>query len=185
MKVTALEEYGLRCLVQLAEAFRHNRSITIGEIATAEKLSVPYVGKIMATLRTGGLVTSERGRSGGYSLSRDPRAITLDEALSVVGGRLFSSRYCERYHNNGEPCVHAEQCRLRPLWGLLELLVGGMLKRLTLADLLEDETAVRSILSAALDESVEENSSRVEALSSVGDGPGLVILSPDSSGRRI
>ena len=167
MKVTALEEYGLRCLVQLTRAYRHKTSVTISEIAAAEKLSSPYVGKIMTSLRTGGLVTSERGRSGGYQLSRDPRAITLDEALTVLGGRLFTSSYCDKYHNQDDPCIHTEECKLRPVWGLIELMVGGALKRMSLADLLENETAVRSTLSAAVDESVKENKERIDALSAV------------------
>ena len=45
MKITALEEYGLRCLLRLASA-KESQSLTIVEIASAEKLSVPYVAKL-------------------------------------------------------------------------------------------------------------------------------------------
>jgi DNA-binding transcriptional ArsR family regulator len=78
MKVTAQEEYGLRCLVQVARGHAQGRSLSITEIAQGEGLSTPYVGKILAVLRKGGLVTAARGRSGGYTLTRNPRAITLD-----------------------------------------------------------------------------------------------------------
>jgi Rrf2 family protein len=156
MKVTAQEEYGLRCLAQLARAHAQGTTLTIPEIATAEGLSAPYVGKIMTALRTGGLVTSVRGRSGGYVLSRNPRAITLDEVLTVLGGRLFASSYCEKYHGDRDNCVHTIDCALRPVWGSIELIVGSVLKRMSLADLVDTEQGMRSSLSAAVKDTLEE-----------------------------
>src|SRR5271170_2814495 len=73
MKITAQEEYGLRCLLRLAKA--ESRSITLPEVAAAEGLSVPYVAKLMAVLRQAGLLESVRGRSGGYKLVRQPGQI--------------------------------------------------------------------------------------------------------------
>ena len=50
MKITAQEEYGLRCLMRLASV-PTGRSLTIPEIAAAENLSVPYVAKLLTVLR--------------------------------------------------------------------------------------------------------------------------------------
>ena len=52
MKITYQEEYGLRCLLRLASA-GEGHSLTIPEIATAERLSAPYVAKLLAVLRRG------------------------------------------------------------------------------------------------------------------------------------
>ena len=68
MQFSAQEEYGLRCLLRLAA--RGGDSMTIPEISQAEGISVPYVAKLMRFLRDGGIVTSERGQSGGYRLAR-------------------------------------------------------------------------------------------------------------------
>ena len=67
MHLSAQEEYGLRCLVQLA---RHvgEEPMRIQEIARAEGLSSEYVAKLMRILRNGNLVDSTRGASGGYRL---------------------------------------------------------------------------------------------------------------------
>lgn len=156
MKVTAQEEYGLRCLVQLARSYRSETPLTIPDIAKTEGLSSPYVGKIMAALKAGGLVTSVRGRSGGYVLSRNPRAITLDEVLTILGGRLFASSYCEKYHGAMDNCVHTDDCTLRSVWGSIELIVGNVLKRMTLADLIESEQQMRLSLSGAVNEAIQE-----------------------------
>jgi len=168
MKVTALEEYGLRCLVQLTRAYNAQGHLTIPEIAEAEGLSTPYVGKILSTLRSGGLVASVRGRTGGFALSRPPRAITLDEALTVLGGRLFSSHYCDKFQDTeGESCMHSEDCTLRSVWGSIELIVGSVLKRMSLADLVEGEQEMRASLTQALNASMKENLGRSGMLSPV------------------
>lgn len=157
MKVTAMEEYGMRCLVQLARSYRTKTPLTIPEIADLEGLSTPYVGKIMASLRSGGLVASVRGRTGGYALSRNPRAITLDEVLTILGGRLFTSSYCEKYHgSSGKDCVHSTDCTLRPVWGSIELIVGSVLRRMSLADLVESEETMRSNLSQSMNETLQK-----------------------------
>jgi Rrf2 family protein len=57
MKITAQEEYGLRCLLRLARV-GEGQALTIPEIAESEKLSQPYVAKLLSVLRQAGLITS-------------------------------------------------------------------------------------------------------------------------------
>lgn len=160
MKLTAMEEYGLRCLVQLTRAHHRGEALSIPEIAELEGLSNPYAGKIMAKLRSGGLVTAERGRTGGYTLSRAPQAITLNETLSVLGGRIFTGSFCETHGPDGENCIHAGNCTLRPVWGVIEMIVGGILKQLTLESLLESERSIRETLSEAVSEEMQKHAGR-------------------------
>src|SRR5262245_11184528 len=97
MKITAQEEYGLRCLLQLARA-EEGHSLTIPEIAVAEGLSGPYVAKLLAVLRQAGLLESVRGRSGGYRLAHPPSEITLGTVLRVLGEPLFEEpAYCQQH----------------------------------------------------------------------------------------
>ena len=71
MKLSAQEEYGLRCLLRLAGA-GEGQSLTIPEIGRAEALSIAYVAKLMRILRQGKFVKSVRGQTGGYTLARSP-----------------------------------------------------------------------------------------------------------------
>lgn len=164
MKVTAQEEYGLRCLVQLAKAFAGRKPLTIPEIAELEKISAPYAGKLLAALKQGGLVAGVRGRSGGYTLTRDPRAVTLDEVLTVLGGRLFTSEYCSQFPGSETSCVHTDECNIRSVWGSVELVLCCVFKRMTLADLIGTERELRDSLTAALRDSVAERPLRQAAL---------------------
>ena len=91
MKVSTQEEFGLRILMQLTRAHLDGEYLSIQDIADAEKLSVQIIGRIMVVLKDGGLVDPAPSRKREFKLSRNPQAITLDEALTVLGGRLFDS----------------------------------------------------------------------------------------------
>src|SRR5438067_9583240 len=122
MKITAQEEYGLRCLLRLARV-RDEQYWTIPEVAAAEQLSVPYVAKLLAVLRQAGLIESVRGRAGGYRLAAPPAEISLESVLRVLGEPLFEDPgYCQRHAGSETEgsCVHHGACTLRALWQTLE-----------------------------------------------------------------
>lgn len=158
MKITAQEEYGLRCLLRLARA-NEGQSLTIPEIAGAEGMSVPYVAKLLAVLRQGGVIESVRGRSGGYRLAGTPADHTLGAVLLVLGEPLYDEAdYCQQHAGseaNGS-CVHHDDCTLRVLWQTLEQWMRHALGRITLADLLQAECHIYDILRARLAEAMNE-----------------------------
>lgn len=146
MKITAQEEYGLRCLMRLARAHADGgQPLTIPEIATAENLSPAYVGKLLGVLRQAGLIESVRGRTGGYHLARPAEQIRLGSVLLELGEPLFDDPgYCEK-HAGPETeglCVHHNDCTLRGLWQTLEQWMRHVLDQVTLADLLNNDSAV-------------------------------------------
>lgn len=169
MKITAQEEYGLRCLIRLAKA-GNSRSLTIPEIASAEGLSVPYAGKLLAVLRQAGLIASARGRSGGYRLARDPAMIGLGSVLMTLGEPLFvEPEYCQRHagtETDGQ-CVHQSGCTLRGLWHTLEGWIRHTLDQVTLADLLESEQHLTGLLQDRLAHALFEPPTSLPLLTTV------------------
>jgi Rrf2 family protein len=143
MKLSSQEEYGLRCLLQVA---RHDPtgSLTIPEIARIEALSIPHVAKLMRLLRRGGFVTSARGQAGGYKLAQTPDQINAGEVLAWLGGRLFEPNFCTIHSGSAKLCTHSVDCSIRSLWRSVQFVVDQMLGKVTLADLLGDEAQVRS-----------------------------------------
>jgi Rrf2 family protein len=138
MKITAQEEYGLRCLLRLARS--GDQALTIPEVAAAEQLSVPYVAKLLSVLRQAGFIESVRGRSGGYYLSREPADIQVGAVMRALGEPLFEEpAYCERHASpeTGQACVHNGGCALRALWQTLEHWMRRVLDQVSLADLLQ------------------------------------------------
>jgi Rrf2 family protein len=138
MKLSAQEEYGLRCLLRLG-ARGDGGTLTIPEIGRAEGLSPEYVAKLMRILRRGELVTSARGAAGGYTLARPADQIIVGDALSLLGGRLFESDFCERHAGAESLCTHSIDCSLRSLWQALQTAVDQVLTKTTLKDLLCSE----------------------------------------------
>jgi Rrf2 family protein len=147
MKISAQEEYGLRCLLRVARSSAE--SVTLPEIATAEGLSVPYVAKLMSVMRHAGLVDSVRGRSGGYKLARPADEIGLGSLLLTLGEPLFEeNEYCQKHAGiapNGI-CANHAGCSLKSLWQTLEAWLRGTLDRITLADLIRHEGRVGTLL---------------------------------------
>jgi Rrf2 family iron-sulfur cluster assembly transcriptional regulator len=135
MKITALEEYGLRCMLALAKSWP-DKSVTMPELGQMEKLSVPYVGKLMMILKKAGLVKAVRGRNGGYVLAEAPNQLGLDRVLNALGEPIYSTRHCARYSGEAEICVHIEECNVRNMWATFNDFVNDVLHRMTLADLI-------------------------------------------------
>jgi Rrf2 family protein len=146
MKFSSQEEYGLRCLLQLSRR-GPGASMTIPEISAAEGLSVPYVAKLVRILRQDGFVKSSRGQSGGYTLTRPPAEIIVGEVLAALGGRIFDSETCERYHGTVDMCTHAIDCSIRSLWQAVQREVDQVLSKTTLQDLLGTEQQMTSTAS--------------------------------------
>lgn len=153
MKITAQEEYGLRCLLRLAAAWPDS-ALTIPEIAELEGLSEAYVAKLMAVLRRNGIVVSERGRTGGYRLAQSPEAIGLGEVLLTLGEPLFAEPdYCDRYagtQTEDGQCVHVGACSLRSLWSSLEDWIRSSLDRISLIDLLNHDADLGEFFNSRL-----------------------------------
>ncbi|HLB59561.1 MAG TPA: Rrf2 family transcriptional regulator, partial [Bdellovibrionota bacterium] len=115
MKITALEEYGLRCLLQVARE-PEGSLLTVSEIAQREALSSEYVAKIMSLLRRGELVESIRGVSGGYRLAKPAREISISALSSAVSNPLYVDGFCTGHRGLATECVHKDDCGIRFLW---------------------------------------------------------------------
>ena len=152
MHLLATEEYGLRCLLQVARCSSESgdRQLTIQEIAAAEGMTSVYAGKIMRALREGGLVSSTRGASGGYRLARSADSITPWDVIQVLGGSMFPESFCETHPGARTDCVHSPDCSIRALWRRAESAVEQVLASVTLADLRSSESTMVTLLDPRL-----------------------------------
>lgn len=142
MHLSAQEEYGLRCLLQVALRDGSDAPVGIPEIAAAEGLSPEYTAKLMRLLRQGSLVDSTRGPGGGYKLSRPAAQITVWQAIEVLGGPMFSDGFCDTHSGQLQDCAHSSGCSVRSLWRWIGGAVKTALESVTLADLARPETAM-------------------------------------------
>jgi len=149
MKLSAQEEYGLRCLLRVASV-REGESLTIPEIGRAEALSIAYVAKLMRILRQRKFVKSVRGQTGGYRLARSPENIPVGEVVAALGGRLFEPGFCDQFSGFKQMCTHSIDCSIRSLWRAVQSAVDSVLAGITLRDLLQTESDMRTRLSPSI-----------------------------------
>ncbi len=140
MKISAQEEYGLRCLVQLAN-LREGESLTLPQIAMREGISAANAGKLMWLLNKAGFVNSTRGTKGGYFLSRPAEEIRLNEIIKVLDEDVMN-KHCDSYTGVLDSCVHHGDCGIRPVIVGLHEIVENALSRITLAQLVGTESSV-------------------------------------------
>jgi Rrf2 family protein len=140
MRLSAQEEYGLRCLLQLARNGGTRAALTINEISRAEHLSTAYVAKLLRTLRMNGYIESTRGQVGGYMLSRDPESIFVRDVLNDLGGRLYSDECCEKYPGSEDTCAHTFECSIKSIWSRIQSAIDRELDGITLQDLVRQST---------------------------------------------
>jgi Rrf2 family protein len=87
----------------------------------------------MPTLRTAGIVRSERGPHGGYRLNNAPEDITLERVVRLFQGQLAPIGYATR--RNPEPCPEIVGASLREVWVEVRDATIEILGRTTFADL--------------------------------------------------
>lgn len=81
MNLSTKSRYGLRALTNLLD---QDCCCSVKQISKKEHISSDYLEKIFAKLKKAGLLKVERGACGGYSLSRDPKKITLGEVINAL-----------------------------------------------------------------------------------------------------
>lgn len=144
MKITAQEEYGLRCILQLAR-IESTATMMVRDIAEREGLSVAYVEKLLWTLSRSGIVESVRGPKGGYRLARSCNEISIGEVMRVLGGVPSKEDICSQFTGNQDTCVHHDGCDLRPVWASITDFVHSVFDKIPIAHLLNSGLDIKMV----------------------------------------
>jgi Rrf2 family iron-sulfur cluster assembly transcriptional regulator len=123
-------EYAIRALSYLAR-FPPGQATQGKEIAKAEGLPAPVLGKVLQELVRKGLLESRRGPGGGFRLARRPQLITLRDVVAAVDG-LDQFLECAV---GLERCSDESPCPLHDTWKGLRTQVMKYLEAATLADM--------------------------------------------------
>ena len=89
MKLSVKVDYACRVLAQMAKYHGTSELAHIEQLAEAEAVPANYLVQILSELRNGGLITSRRGKQGGYALARPPGDITLYDIVKLIEGDVM------------------------------------------------------------------------------------------------
>ncbi|MCM2254874.1 MAG: Rrf2 family transcriptional regulator [Vicinamibacteria bacterium] len=137
MRISSRGLYALKALTHLAERYETGL-VKIHEVAEAEEIPVKFLEAILVSLKHGRIVSSQRGRDGGYRLRRPPDEIRLGEIVRIIDGPLAPF---------GDAAELAHRVRTEPRHaGLFDVFLqvrnaaAGILDHTSLADLVARNT---------------------------------------------
>ncbi len=131
MRLSSLADYAV---VMLSAAARHGVSARLNATLLAEETGVPLptAQKLMGRLAAHGLLSSARGTGGGFTLARDPAAISLADIIEAVEGPIAMTACVDDQRHD---CGLEGACRVKPHWGVVNQTIRGALGGVSLATL--------------------------------------------------
>jgi len=129
MRVSAKVDYALRAMAELAAA--PPGWTTAEQLASAQRIPPKFLESILAQLRSGGLVASQRGAEGGYRLARPAGEISVAEIIRELEGPIATVRGVRP----DELDYGGAAAGLRDVWLELRTQIRGVLEQTTLADI--------------------------------------------------
>lgn len=128
MKISTKGRYALRVMVELARQ-RDERPLSLRAVAEHQHMTLKYLESIIALLVRERLVTSIRGKSGGYRLNRPADQYSVYEILRATEGGLEPVQCMTEGANR---CPMESRCSTLPVWKGLEKVVREYLEGINL-----------------------------------------------------
>ena len=133
MKVSTKGRYGLRAMMDLAASQGEGKPVFLSDIARRQGISEKYLEHIFSSLRAAGLVTTVRGRKGGFLLAKAPSEITASSIITSLEGPCVLVDCVSK----PKTCNKSEDCAARDIWSLLGRKIEEVLSGFTLEQLVD------------------------------------------------
>jgi Rrf2 family protein len=131
MRLTHLAEYAV-VLMTAAARYPAGARLSATELSGDTGVPLPTAQKLMGQLAASGLLTSARGASGGFALSRPADAISLADIVEAVEGPIALTMCADGVNHE---CVLDAHCRVKPHMGVVGNAVRGALGAVSLQQL--------------------------------------------------
>ena len=132
MNITSKGRYALRVMLDLAQ-HPEDGFVSLKTVAERQGISMKYLESIVGSLKKAELLDSTRGKEGGYRLSREPAAYTVEEILRFIEDNLAPVSCIK---DGSIQCDRAAACLTIPMWKELDEITNAYLKTVSLEDLL-------------------------------------------------
>ena len=109
-------KYAIKALLYLAEHQGEERAIFSSEIATKERIPKKFLETILRELRNFQFLQSQRGKTGGYRLIKQPKEINLAELMRLMDGPIAMLPCVSlNYYATCAECDE-EHCQIKPIF---------------------------------------------------------------------
>jgi len=130
LQLTRGGEYALRAMSYLARRPVGEIS-ALHDVGAEQDIPESFLAKIFQSLVHSGLVVSQRGAHGGFSLARPPADITVRDVIEAVDGPIALNG-CVLWPDD---CQRSGDCRMHDVWMLAQERMMSVLGEVTLAQL--------------------------------------------------
>ena len=135
LKLTKKADYGLIAMRHLAQRSGLG-ACSAKDLAEIYGMPHEALAKILQRLTKAGLLVSQYGTNGGYTLARDPRTITAFEVIRAIDGPLFMTSCSTTVHG----CGQSARCTVREPLRKVSRSIEKVLKRLTIWEMTDKQT---------------------------------------------
>ena len=128
-------KYGLKALSYLAKQ-PPNVPILISDISESENISKKFLESILLTLKKSGILSSKKGKGGGYYLIKNPNEIKISTVIRLLEGPIAMLPCVSlNYYEKCDDCKSEERCGLNILMAEVRDSTLKILENKTLANL--------------------------------------------------
>jgi Rrf2 family protein len=128
-------KYGLKALTYLA-AHDGAGPVLISEIATRQAIPRKFLDTILLELKQQGILSSKKGKGGGYQLARPAKAIMIGPVVRILDGPLAPIACVSRTaYRRCEDCPDERACGVHSLMQDVRDGIAAILDNTSLADL--------------------------------------------------
>ena len=136
IRLNKMTDYAVVMLSHLAVDVDH--VVTATELARGSVLPLPSVSKLMKQLSRAGILTSQRGASGGYRLGRAPKDISIADIVTILEVPIALTACIDGADTS---CDAIPQCSLSGHWNQVNHAIQVALDSVSLADLINADHA--------------------------------------------
>ncbi len=129
-RLNRLTDYAVVVLAQMA--LRPGRLVNAAQVAQDTGVPQPTVAKVLNVLAKGGLIASQRGAAGGYSLARPAEEIDVAEIIQAMDGPIALTACVEAATDS---CSVESLCPMRGNWERVNTAIRTALSNVTLAEM--------------------------------------------------
>ncbi len=127
-------KYGLKALSYLSKQ-EQNVPVLISDISTSENISKKFLESILLTLKKSGILSSKKGKGGGYYLLKEPSEIKISTIIRLLEGPIAMLPCVSlNYYEKCDDCVDEELCSLSILMAEVRDSTLKILENKTLAN---------------------------------------------------
>jgi Rrf2 family protein len=137
-------QYGLKAVLALARSYREGPTL-IATLSQEERIPLKFLEAILLDLKGHGLLSSKKGKGGGYCLSRPPSTVTIGSIIRMMEGPLAPLPCASE--TDFRPCAECrdiETCGTRIIMRQVRDAIAGVLDKTTLADVIRRQLEDRA-----------------------------------------